>query len=106
MGGFTRLRNEDFRQEHAVAEGFMRSVVVPEHDDPLRMAKHFFGSGFFLARRSPWPQSPSRTRMLPSSRRISTDLPELGRWSNKSPPGSASWETRVRRQNSNAHKPA
>ncbi len=42
MGGFTRLRNEDFRQEHAVVEGFMRSVVVPEHDDPLRMAKLYF----------------------------------------------------------------
>ncbi len=47
MGGFTRLRNEDFRQEHAVAEGFMRSVVVPEHDDPLRMAKHFFWQRLF-----------------------------------------------------------
>jgi hypothetical protein len=47
MGGFTRLRNEDFRQEHAVVEGFMRSVVVPEHDDPLRMAKHFFRQRLF-----------------------------------------------------------
>jgi hypothetical protein len=25
----------------------MRSSVVRENDDPLRFAKHFFGSGFF-----------------------------------------------------------
>ena len=46
--------------------------------------------GYFLVRRSPWPQSGSRTRMKPSSRGISTGLPEAGRWSKKSKLGSAS----------------
>jgi len=40
----------------------MRSIVVCEHDHPLRFAKNFFGSGF-LRGAGPWPQSESRTRM-------------------------------------------
>ena len=46
--------------------------------------------GYFLVRRSPWPQSGSRKRMAPSSRGISTGLPEAGRWSNRSKLCSAS----------------
>ncbi len=49
-----------------------------------------FWQRYFPVRRSPWPQSGSRTRMKPSSRGISTGLPEAGRWSKKSKLGSAS----------------
>ncbi len=48
-----------------------------------------FRQRFFLAR-SPSSQSESRTRMEPSSLRISTGSPESVRWPNKSKPGSAS----------------
>ena len=43
----TLLRTGDFRLEDAVAEGFMRSSVGRENEDPFRCAKHSFGSGFF-----------------------------------------------------------
>ena len=76
--------------QDVVAAKFIRSDVVRDNDQPFRFAKQLFGSGSFLERRFPWPQSESMTRMEPSSRRISTGLPESGRWSKKSKLGSAS----------------
>ena len=42
----TLLRTGDFVGQDVVAVKFIRSDVVRENDDPLRFAKHFFGSGF------------------------------------------------------------
>ena len=42
----TLLLKGDFVGQDVVAVKFIRSDVVRESDDPLRFAKHFFGSGF------------------------------------------------------------
>jgi hypothetical protein len=53
----------------------LKRCTRPWPSAPLGQAlfSEIFGSGFFLARCSPWHQSESRTRMEPSSRRISTE---------------------------------
>lgn len=83
MGSFARGRKGDIRlifsrNEMDALIGLFPSMAVPPA-----------GPSFFLRGRS-GPQSESRTRTEPSSRRISTGLPEAGRWSNRTPPGSAS----------------
>ena len=85
----TLLRTGDFVRQNVVAAGFMRSSVVREHGRPLRFAKHICWQRFFLVRCPLRSQSESRIRMEPSSRRISTGLPESGRWSNESKLGSS-----------------
>lgn len=42
----TLLRKEDFLGQDAVAERFMRSSVVGENNDPLRIAKHYLAADF------------------------------------------------------------
>ena len=42
----TLLLKGDFVGQDVVAVKFIRSDVVRENDDPIRCAKHFFGSGF------------------------------------------------------------
>jgi hypothetical protein len=62
-GVLTLLRTGDCRGQDVVAESFMRSSVVFENDDPLRLAKLYFGNGFFgpgSSRCGPRPQSGSR----------------------------------------------
>ena len=89
MGSFTRAREKYFRlicarNEMNTLIGLFRSMAGPS------AVPSFFRQRFCLARFAQWPQSESRTRMEPSSRGISTDWPEAGRWSNRSKPGSAS----------------
>jgi len=69
------------------------SSIIFENDHPLRIAKHFFGSGFFEGG-NPGLQPGSRTRMQPSLRGAS---PAQGgrrrssrRWSKRSKSGAAS----------------
>jgi hypothetical protein len=55
-GVLTLLRTVYCRGQDVVAESFMRSSVVFENDDPLRLAKLYFGNGFFGPRFEPlWP---------------------------------------------------
>ena len=81
-GGGCRLRR------NSCAQALPASMAVRSAGPSLIFGNYW--QRYFLVRRSPWPQSGSRTRMVPSPRGISTGLADLGRWSNKSKAGSAS----------------